>query len=328
MICGRDFLVLSDDWNGFPTSSIHLFRRIARNNRVLWFNTVGRLPRFNRLDVQKVLRTASGWLNPNKPNSAAEGKVSTGPAPGNLHLANPFMIPWFKRPVRRINRISLLNCYRRLAASHGIKEPIVVTTFPYAVDFMKAVDGTRIYYCVDEFLELPGVNRADWAVMEAELLEAIDGLVVTCTVLARKQIRPGPLLHLPHGVELEHFHQAKQRFPQIPRMEAIRRPIVGFFGLIREWVDLEVIAALAQRFPEVSFVLIGRSEIGLDPIEGHPNVHWLGPVLYADLPGYARYFDVGFIPFVLNELTKAVNPLKLMEYLRLGYRYFRPDFQS
>ena len=95
--------------------------------------------------------------------------------------------------------------------------------------------------------------------------------------------------------------------------------IVGFFGLIREWVDLEVIAALAQRFPDAPFVLIGRSEIWLDPIEGHPNVHWLGPVLYADLPGYAQRFRRGIYPiFVRNELTKAVNPLKLMEYLCFG----------
>jgi glycosyltransferase involved in cell wall biosynthesis len=153
--------------------------------------------------------------------------------------------------------------------------------------------------------------------MEAELLEAIDGLVVTSRPLAGKRVNGCPLLHLPHGVEFEHFRAAGRSEPE-PRMEAIRRPVVGFFGLLSAWVDLGLIAHLSACFPECSFVLIGRAEVDLRPLQRLPNVHCLGWVPYADLPRYARYFDVGLIPFVLNRLTRAVNPLKLMEYFALG----------
>ncbi|MCI0456540.1 MAG: glycosyltransferase, partial [Gemmataceae bacterium] len=313
MMTGRDFVILSDDWDGLPTSAIHLFRRLARHNRVFWFNTVGRLPRFSRADAAKVLRTVGSWVHLRRKATPVTEVVQTG-----VHVVTPVMVPWFKPLVRRFNRFSLLRRYRKLARRHDIVDPIVLTTFPYAVDFVKAVPAAgRFYYCVDDFLDYPGVNHRDWARMEAELLDCVDGLIVTSRYLARKRTGDGPLLHLPHGVDFDHFQVDPAAAP-VPELEALPRPIVGFFGLISSWVDLGLIADLSERFPQVSFVLLGRSEVSLEPLAGRPNVHCLGFVPYADLPRYARYFDVGLIPFVLNQLTRAVNPVKLMEYLALG----------
>jgi glycosyltransferase involved in cell wall biosynthesis len=314
MISGRDFVVLSDDWNGLPTSAIHLFRRLARHNRVFWFNTIGRCPRLRPGDARKVLRTLGAWVCGGRKSEAPQAADRAG-----VHVVNPVMVPWFKRWVRRFNCRSLLRKYRQLAESHQITDPIVLTTFPYAVDFMKAVpEGMKIYYCVDDFLDYPGVNHADWGRMEGELLEAIDGLVVTSRDLARKRLNSCPLLHLPHGVDFEHFFDAVARPTPVPALERLPRPVVGFFGLISEWVDRDLIGYLSEQFPGVSFVLIGRAEAGLGALARRPNVHCLGLVPYAELPAYARYFDVGLIPFVLNRLTRAVNPLKLMEYFALG----------
>jgi glycosyltransferase involved in cell wall biosynthesis len=311
MLTGRDLVILSDDWNGLPTSAIHLFRRLARVNRVFWFNTVGRMPRLALADAGKVLRVLGSWAGRRAASGASD-------IPAGLHLVNPIMVPWFKPLLRRFNRFSLLRKYRKLCCRHDLTDPILLTTFPYAVDFLKAVpDATRVYYCVDDFLDYPGVNQADWARMEAELLDCIDGLVVTARTLARKRTNDCPLLHLPHGVDFEHFQVAPAAAP-VPELEALPRPMVGFFGLISSWVDQEVIADLSAHFPEVSFVLLGRSEVGLERLAGRRNVHCLGFVPYAELPRYARYFDVGLIPFVLNRLTRAVNPVKLMEYLALG----------
>jgi glycosyltransferase involved in cell wall biosynthesis len=311
MISGRDFVILSDDWDGLPTSAIHLFRRLARRNRVFWFNTVGRMPRLKLADAAKVLRTVGGW-------AVGRRRAAAAASPDGVHVVTPIMVPWFKPLVRRFNSFSLRRRYRKLCARHDIVDPIVLTTFPYGVDFLKAVpDATRLYYCVDDFLDYPGVNHADWARMEAELLEAIDGLVVTSRYLTRKRVNSCPLLHLPHGVDFDHFQTGGAAEP-VPALEGLPRPIVGFFGLISEWVDQERIADLSEHFPEVSFVLLGRNDVGLQRLAGRRNVHCLGFVPYADLPRYARYFDVGLIPFVLNQLTRAVNPVKLMEYLALG----------
>jgi glycosyltransferase involved in cell wall biosynthesis len=315
VIAGRDFIVLSDDWNGLPTSAIHLFKRLASTNRVFWFNTVGRMPRPSLADARKVISTLGGWaVKRIQPRT----KIAAG-TPQNLHVASPMMLPWFKPAIRRFNQASMFRKYERLRAEHGIVDPIVITTFPYNVDFLKRVPGgLKLYYCVDDFLDYPGVNHADWAVMEADLVRSVDGIVVTSRDLERKRTQNCPLLHLPHGTDFEHFHDAVVRSEPEPRMESIKHPIVGFFGLISEWVDRELISRLSEAFPDSSFVLLGRAEAQLGRLATQPNVHNLGWVPYAELPRYARYFDVGLIPFVLNQLTRAVNPLKLMEYFALG----------
>jgi glycosyltransferase involved in cell wall biosynthesis len=315
MISGRDFIVLSDDWNGLPTSAIHLFRRLGTKNRVFWFNTIGRFPRLTKADAAKVLRTLRAWVR----GKGARANRRHKPAGTGVHVVNPIMVPWFKQWVRRFNRRSLLCKYELLCDRHGISEPIVVTTFPYGVDFLRALPhGTKVYYCVDDFLDYPGVNHSDWGAMEAELLESVDALVVTSRHLAHKRVGDCPLLHLPHGVEFDHFFDAAAQQEKVPFMEALPRPIVGFFGLISSWVDQELVASLSAAFPAVSFVLIGRSDVDPGPLADRPNVYQTGFVPYSRLPAYARYFDVGLIPFFLNQLTRAVNPLKLMEYFALG----------
>lgn len=315
MISGRDFVVVSDDWYGLPTSAIHLFRLLARQNRVFWFNTISRMPKFTRADVGHIAKTLKKW-------SPKFARVQAPPRqrdPASVHVANPFMVPWFKAPGRRFNRASFLAKYHKLRDRHAIKDPILLTTVPYAVDFFKCMpDGVQVYYCVDDFLDYPGVNHADWRVMEEQLLDNVDGIIITSRILREKCSTACPLLYLPHGVDFEHFNRGLSATIKVPSLEKLTGPIVGFFGLISAWIDLALIADLSKEFPNVSFVLLGRQDVGLNAVAGRPNVHYLGLVPYGELPGYARYFTIGIIPFVLSKLTRAVNPLKLLEYFSLG----------
>src|SRR6185295_3669346 len=89
---------------------------------------------------------------------------------------------------------------------------------------------------------------------------------------------------------------------------AIPGPIVGFFGLIADWVDLELIRRLARMRPSIHFVLIGKVATDISALADLPNVHFLGQKSYADLPGYCRAFDVALLPFAINELTLNANP--------------------
>src|SRR2546421_6748650 len=107
MIAGRDFVVLSDDWDGLPTSAIHLFRRLQRRNRVFWFNTIGRLPRASLADAAKVLRAVGRWSFKSWRRQRLLPDQS-----GNMRVVNPIMVPWFKPLVRRFNRASMLRKYR------------------------------------------------------------------------------------------------------------------------------------------------------------------------------------------------------------------------
>ncbi|HEV3117537.1 MAG TPA: hypothetical protein VGY58_10810, partial [Gemmataceae bacterium] len=286
MITGRDFVVLSDEWHGLPTSAIHLFRRLKNYNRVFWFNTIGRMPRPTLRDAGKVVRAVCNWTF---------GKFHRISVPANdsdsLQVVSPLMVPWFKPLVRRFNRAAMLRRYESLQRKYEIRDPIVITTFPPSADFVQAVPAAlKVYYCVDDFLDYPGLNHGDWAMMEEKLLREVDALVVTSKKLTEKRLTQCPMLHLPHGVDFDHFHDAVIRAEPEPRLEHIRKPIVGFFGLISQWVDLGNIAWLADVFPECSFVLIGQADISLSPIKDRSNVHYLGQVPYAELPRYARYF--------------------------------------
>jgi glycosyltransferase involved in cell wall biosynthesis len=110
--------------------------------------------------------------------------------------------------------------------------------------------------------------------------------------------------------------------------------IVGFFGLLSEWLDQELVVALAgslkpgvgsqeseastDRRIAATVVLIGQADVDISRFRSDPNVVLLGPRAFDELPSYVAHFDVGIIPFIVNELTVAVNPIKLREMLSAG----------
>src|ERR1700682_5143153 len=90
------------------------------------------------------------------------------------------------------------------------------------------------------------------------------------------------------------------------------------WGLIADWVDLELVRHVANAFSGGTVVLLGNATTDLKPLAGALNIRLLGRRAYADLPRYAKAFDVALMPFKLNELTLAANPLKVREYLAAG----------
>src|SRR6185436_1815636 len=122
-----------------------------------------------------------------------------------------------------------------------------------------------------------------------------------------------------HGVDVEHFGRALDPATPIPEeLRHLPRPIVGFFGLMAEWVDVGLIRAMADRHPDWSIVLLGRVATDVSSLAGRPNVRFLGRKPYAALPAYCRGFDAGIVPFRMSDLTVRANPLKLREYLAAG----------
>ncbi|MDA8211797.1 MAG: glycosyltransferase, partial [Clostridia bacterium] len=101
---------------------------------------------------------------------------------------------------------------------------------------------------------------------------------------------------------------------------SIKGPVIGFVGVIQDWVDLDLMYAAAAAHPEWSLVLVGPVGVGIDVsrLKGLPNVHFLGRKDVGRLPGYLKAFDVCLNPFRMNELTRNVSPLKFYEYLASG----------
>ncbi len=126
-----------------------------------------------------------------------------------------------------------------------------------------------------------------------------------------------------HGVEHSHFARALDASTVIPDDVArLPRPIVGFHGLVAEWVDLDAMEAVAHALPHGSLVIVGdihdADRGGLARLHARRNVHFVGRRPYEALPGYCKAFDVALLPFKKNELTENANPLKLREYLAAG----------
>jgi glycosyltransferase involved in cell wall biosynthesis len=122
------------------------------------------------------------------------------------------------------------------------------------------------------------------------------------------------------GVDVEHYAKARAEETRVPdSVASLAGPVFGYFGVIDERLDYELVAALAERFPEASVVMAGPfAKIDPDALPKHPNIHWLGQQKYDDLPSLVKGFDVCLMPFALNEATKYINPTKTLEYMAGG----------
>lgn len=316
MIEGHDILVLSDDLDGLPTSTIHLFKHIAPHNRVFWFNIVSRMPRMTAHDLKKIWRMAGQALTG---AGRYSGEAAAPGIPGVLSSTTPLIVPVFKKPVRHPNKRLLDRHIRGVCEEFEVSRPLVFTTWPSTVDFIKGFEAQKtIYYCVDDWANYPALNAADFLLMESELIDVADGFAATSQVLYEKRRDVEGSLYLPHGVDYDHFATDAAESTGYPELDNLTGPVVGFFGLIAEWIDTDLIAYLADRFRSAKFVLIGKSVVDTNQLASRPNIVRLPEVDYSILPKLAARFDVGLIPFVINDLTRAVNPLKLLEYLSIG----------
>jgi glycosyltransferase involved in cell wall biosynthesis len=268
----------------------------------------------NLSDAKKVAGVLWESLCSPTPVESDPGSEAAAPV-----LQTPLMIPSFGNVFRRFNRSSISRVYQKVCKTHGVDSPILLTTFPSTVDFVKSADADlKVYYCVDDWQNYPGLDHARIGKMERELFDAVDAMVATSRRLEEKKSPGCPSLYLPQGADFEHFHHSEDGYAPVPELAEFKTPVVGFFGFISNWIDLDLIVYLSREFPDVSFLVVGDADVPTRKLEVCPNVHRTGAVPYAELPNWANQFDVGLIPFLLNDLTKAVNPLKLMEYFALG----------
>lgn len=153
------------------------------------------------------------------------------------------------------------------------------------------------------------------------MLRTADVVFTGGVSMYRARLQQSNNIHLfPSGVEIEHFAQAKDSSLARPQDIAnLRGPIIGYFGVIDERMDMPVLKALAQSHPEWQIVMLGPV-VKIDPSElpQGPNLHFLGMKDYQELPGYLAHFDVALVPFAMNEATRFLSPTKTLEYMAAG----------
>jgi len=310
---GRDLVVFSNDWDGDPLSKVHIMRILSRDNRVLWVNSIGnRAPKANAHDLQRIWRKLSSFT---------EGIREVEP---NLFVLAPLAIPFYgSEVVRSTNRELLRLQVKRAMRKLHFKRPISWSFLPASAP----VSGTLgeefvVYHCVDEFSAFSDTNGRHIAELEERLLRKADLVITSAERLRESKAKVNPhTVLVRHGVDFQHFVKACDPATVIPEdIAKLPRPIIGFFGLMADWVDQEAIIATAKAHPEGSVVVIGKvaPDCDVSGMKAVPNIHLLGRKPYASLPGYCRAFDVALMPFKVNELTLNANPLKVREYLAAG----------
>ncbi len=317
MLKGKDFIIFSDDWGRHPFSCQHIMEHFLPHNKLLWVNTIGmRTPTLSLYDMKRAYGKIVSWLGPQRQKSA---QIPLHP---NLRILSPFMIPYnIYAPVRSFNTKNVVKNVLNAAEDWGFHDPILLTTQPLAADYLgKLKESLIVYYCVDDFIFWPGMNQPELVKsMEDALMQKSDLIFAVSDSLCTSRTNGKEATKLlTHGVDIPHFAKASQQQERPQNLERLTGPIIGFYGLIDQRFDKALVEEVLKAKPEWHVVCIGKSIVDLSTLCTYDNFHWIDAVPYESLPAYASYFDVACIPYVINEHTHTINPLKLKEYMATG----------
>jgi glycosyltransferase involved in cell wall biosynthesis len=305
-------IYFGNDWSAENrTSSHHVAERLAERTHVLYVDTPGlRAPKASVRDLRKLCRKLLSAAR--RPRCVRD----------RLWQMSVPQIPFRRLPfVQRVNLALGKLLVKRALKRLGFARTVSWFAVPHPGALANAFDEAAVvYYCIDDYAALPDVDAHAVARMDAHLTSSADQVFVASSRMLQAKQRQRPTAVLaPHGVDVALFRTASD--PQLPIAPAARhlpRPVVGFYGLIEEWIDLDLIAELAERRPRWTFLMIGRLAVDPGRLKALPNVVFAGPQPYRSLPNWAKAFDVAIIPYRLTRQVVNAAPLKLREYLATG----------
>jgi glycosyltransferase involved in cell wall biosynthesis len=288
----------------------------AAGNKVIFVNSISMgLPSLGHKDLLPRIKRKLGSYS----------KVARQTDEG-ITVVSPASIPFFgSATVRAVNRHALGVQLRQLAKSRGLSKPILWIAIPTAAEMIGEFDETAIVYQVSDKYDANTMDHATDPALIKKLhehaIEAADLVFYSGRKLfeeARVGCERSYLLE--QGVDYQHWCSVGDSgFPIAPEVANIPRPRIGYFGAIEPWlVDQELIKRAAHERPNWHWIFIGNRSRGL-AIEELPNTHFLPPVRYEDLPGYAAGFDVCVLPWETEQaFTSYGSAIKVREYLATG----------
>jgi glycosyltransferase involved in cell wall biosynthesis len=208
----------------------------------------------------------------------------------------------------------------RYLSEEGIEDYALWFYTPMALAFTRHLAPRAVVYdCMDE---LSGFHGASPLLHEheAELFRRADVVFTGGQSLYEAKRLQHPNVHaFPSSVDTEHFRHARVRGVDPEDQAAIGRPRVGFFGVIDERLDLDLVEGVARLRRDLEFVLVGPvAKIDPGRLPRGPNLHYLGFRPYAALPRYIAGWDVAMMPFARNAATRFISPTKTLEYMAAG----------
>lgn len=317
-------VVYSDDWGRHPSSCQHLIRQLLPKYKVLWVNTIGtRAPRLDLATLRRVGEKLKQWMSRTPvPEETANQNAETSSGHYNLTVINPKMWPWFGRSHdRRLNAWAVSRQLNSLIRQ--LPQPVTaVTTLPITADLPGLLPVKKwVYYCVDDFSQWPGLDGNTLRRMDEAMIQRADDIIAVSEHLQRMIANHGRQSSLlTHGVDLNHWispatESAKPVF-QFPNDVQGRTAV--FWGVVDRRLDVDMLTVLSQKMENDSIVLIGPQQDPDERILNLPNVRTLGPQPFAMLPAVAQAADVLIMPYADLPVTRAMQPLKMKEYMATG----------
>jgi len=314
---GRDIVCVGfADWDtDLWTNQHHLMHRLARENRVLFVESLGlRRPQLAARDLSRIGRRLVRGLAPPR---EADG----------VRVLSPLVLPFHANPaVRQLNRRLLPRLVGRATRSLGMSRPILWAYVPQAEVLIDVLQPSLVvYHCVDDIASQAGIDAASFRAAETRFAARADLVLASAPELARRmRTLNGNVLDAPNVADTELFATSLGEGPLDPAMAALPAPRIVFTGaIVTTKLDLALLVELARLRPSWSFALVGpvgpgdpRADVSV--LAGEPNVHLLGGRAYRELPAVLRAADAGLIPYARNPLTESIFPMKVYEYLAAG----------
>jgi UDP-galactopyranose mutase len=207
---------------------------------------------------------------------------------------------------------------RRLFSDYGIHEYVFWYYTPMALTFTNHFTPiASVYDCMDELSAFKGAHSR-LPELEKQLFERVDLVFTGGQSLYEAKRNAHANIH-PSSIDAAHFGQARLPTADPQDQAEIPHPRLGFFGVIDERFDIELLQAIAIERPDWEFVIIGPVvKIHSKSLPKYPNIHYLGPRKYEELPAYLANWDIALLPFARNESTRFISPTKTPEYLAAG----------
>jgi UDP-galactopyranose mutase len=290
-----DLLVLSHlRWDFVFQRPQHLLTRCARDRRVFFFEE----PVFEDGVAPRLDLSTRG---------------------DTLHIALP-RLPTGMSEAQVCAQLSQL--IDRLVRKHMSRRYFAWYYTPMALDFTRQLKpATVVYDCMDELSHFKNAPP--------HLLEREDELFQRAHVVftggislyEHKSAKHDNIHPFPSSVDVEHFARARTIEREPEDQAHIPHPRIGYAGVIDERFDIELVRGVSEAKPEWQLVLIGPVvKIDAATLPRAPNIHYLGPKHYEDLPAYLSGWQVGLLPFARNDSTRFISPTKTPEYLAAGRR--------
>jgi glycosyltransferase involved in cell wall biosynthesis len=316
-LAGRDIVCVGfADWQtDLQTNQHHLMSRLARDNRVLFIESLGlRRPQLVGRDLRRIVRRV------------ARG-VRGARAVDGLHVLSPLVVPRHDR--RWAQRVNARLLRRLVGAATGrldMRAPILWGYVPQAEALIDVLSPSLVvYHCVDDIAATKGIDAESFRAAERSFAARADLVLASSRPLAeRMRGLSGNVLEVPNVADTPRFAVALEPGPLDEAMGALPRPTVVFTGaVVATKLDVPLLVELAALRPDWSFALVGPVGVG-DPrtdvsaLDAVANVHLLGPRAYEALPAVLRGADAALIPYARNQLTASIFPMKVYEYLAAG----------